>query len=117
LDRLTAYGPNAWTDAAYATIHVALVIGFTYFVVACDLGHLPTGPINRLTFIGGSFLALTVVVLPILEWHATRAAGTVIPMSGFSAVLVTTMIVFIVRSLEQSHKLATGPPVLMSDVP
>jgi preprotein translocase subunit SecY len=119
-DHLTAYGPNPWTDAAYAIVHVCLVIGFTYFVVACDFRDAPRelrGLINRLTFIGGSFLALTVVVLPILEWNASRAAGAVIPMNGFDAVLVATMIVFIVRSLEQSRNLVSGPPVLMSQVP
>jgi hypothetical protein len=114
---VTAYGPNPWTDAGYAIFHACLVVGFTYFVVACDSGGMQTGIVNRLTFIGGSFLALTVVVVPVLEWNATRAAGTVIPMSGFDVVLVTTMIVFMVRSLEQSRKLVTGPPVLVSQVP
>jgi hypothetical protein len=37
--------------------------------------------------------------------------------SGFDAVLVTTMIIFIVRTLELSRKPVTGPPVLMSPVP
>ena len=116
-DHVTAYGTNPWTDAAYAIFHVCLVIGFTYFVVACDSGGWPAGVVNRLTFIGGSFLALIVVVVPILEWNATSAAGTAIPMSGLEVVLVTTMVVFIVRSLEQSRKLVTGPPLLMSPVP
>jgi preprotein translocase subunit SecY len=116
-DHVTAYGTNPWTDGAYAIFHFSLVVGFTYFVVACDSGGLPAGVVNRLTFIGGSFLAFVVVVVPILEWNATRAAGMVIPMSGFDVVLVTTMIVFVVRSLEQSRKLVTGPPLLMSPVP
>ena len=120
LDHVTAYGTNPWTNAAYTFVDASLVIGFTYFVVACDFRDAAReliGPINRLTFIGGSFLALTVVVLPVLEWNVSRAAGHGIGMSGFDAVLVATMIVFIVRSLEQSRNLVAGPPVLMSQVP
>jgi preprotein translocase subunit SecY len=120
VDHLTVYGSNTWTDAAYAFVDVCLVIGFTYFVVACDFKALQrelTGHVRRLTFIGGSFLALIVVVLPILEWNAARVTGGGIPMNGFDAVLVTTMIVFILRTLELSRKLVTGPPVLMSPVP
>jgi preprotein translocase subunit SecY len=119
-NHMTAYGANPWTDAAYTVVDACLVIGFTYFVVISDFRDAPrevTGPINRLTFIGGAFLALTVVVLPVLEWNVSRAAGHGIGMSGFDAVLVATMIVFIVRSLEQSRKLVAGPPVLMSQVP
>ena len=119
-NHVTAYGANPWTDAAYTLVDACLVLGFTYFVVACDFSDAPRelrGLINRLTFIGGSFLALTVVVLPVLEWNVSMAAGHGIGMSGFDAVLVTTMIIFIVRSLEQSRKLVAGPPVLMSQVP
>jgi hypothetical protein len=76
-----------------------------------------TGHVRRLTFIGGSLLALIVVVLPILEWNAAHVTSGGIPINGIDAVLVTTMIVFIVRTLELSRKLVTGPPVLMSPVP
>jgi hypothetical protein len=118
---MTAYGPNPWTDAAYTVVDAFLVIGFTYFIVACDLmGDLQpelVGSINRLTLIGGSFLALTVVALPVLEWNVSLAAGHGFGMSGFDIVLVTTMIIFIVRSLELSRKLVSGPPVLMGQLP
>ena len=121
-DHLTAYGANPWSDITYATVNVCLVIAFTYFVVACDFGVAGVARelayyVNRLTFIGGSFLALTVVVLPILEWNTSRATGLVIPMSGFDIVLVTALIIFIVRSLEQPRELAKAPPVLVSPVP
>ena len=117
---MTAFGPNPWTDVAYAILNVCLVVGFTYFVVGCDFSDAPrelVAHINRLTFIGGSFLAIAVVVLPILEWYASSAAGRGIGLSGFDAVLVVAMIVFIVRSLEQSRELVTGPPVLMGQMP
>jgi preprotein translocase subunit SecY len=119
-DHLTAYGPNPWTDTAYAIIDISLVIGFTYFVVMCDFGGsrpFLIAHVKRLAFIGGTFLALTTVVLPILEWNASNAAGMVIPMSGFDAVLVAAMIVFIARSLQREAGKITGPPALASPVP
>ena len=119
-DHMTAYGANPWTDAAYTALDASLVIGWTYFIVACDFMGVQqalVGTINRLTLIGGSFLALTVVVMPVLEWNVSQAAGHGFGMSGFDIVLVTTMIIFIVRSLEQSRKLVTGPPVLMGQLP
>jgi preprotein translocase subunit SecY len=119
-DHLTAYGPNPWTDAAYALIDISLVIGFTYFVVMCDFGGsepVLLAHIKRLAFAGGTFLALTVVVLPILEWNASKAAGMVIPMSGFDAVLVAAMIVFIALSLQRGAGRISGPPALASPVP
>jgi preprotein translocase subunit SecY len=119
-NHLTAFGANPWTDAAYTLIDACLVLGFTYFVVASDFSDAPRElrrSINRLTFIGGTFLSLTVVVLPVLEWNVSIAAGHGIGMSGFDIVLVTTMVIFIVRSLEQSRKLVSGPPVLMGQLP
>jgi len=117
---ITAYGTNPWTDAAYTFVDASLVIAFTYFVVASEFAHAPRELayyVSRLTFIGGSFLALTVVVLPVLEWNVSIAAGHGIGMNGFDVVLVTSMLIFIVRSLEQSRERVTAPPVLMSRVP
>ena len=119
-DHLTAYGPNPWTDATYAIVNIRLVIGFTYFVVMTEFGSsqpVLLVHIKRLAFVGGSFLGLTVVVLPILEWNASKATGIVIPMSGFDALLVTAMIVFTVRSLQQEAGRIAGPPALASPVP
>jgi preprotein translocase subunit SecY len=116
---VTAYGPNPWTDAAYAVIDIGLVIAFTYFVVICDFGGSEPvlfAHIRRLAFAAGSFLAFIVVVLPILEWNASRAAGRLIPMSGFDAVLVTAMIVFTVRSLQRQGGMISGPPAVASPV-
>jgi len=119
---LTAFGPNAWTDVAYAAIDAGLVIGFTYFVVAVDFRHTRfakeiVAHMSRLTLIAGTFLAVAVVVLPILEWHASDFAGRAIPMSGFNAVLVAAIILAIVGSLERSGKIGTRVPVPMSRLP
>ena len=119
-NHVTAYGANPWTNAAFILVDACLVLGFTYFVVAGDFSDAPRElrrSINRLTFIGGTFLSLTVVLLPVLEWNVSIVAGHGIGMSGFDAVLVTTMIIVIVRTLELSRKLVTGPPLLMSPVP
>jgi preprotein translocase subunit SecY len=119
-EHMTSYGTNPWTNAAYTAIDALLVVGLTYFVVAIDFDTVPLwlSPVfNRLMFICGSFLALATVVLPVLEWNASLAAGRGIGFSGFDVVLVTTMVIFVVRSLEQSRDPVTGPPVLMSRVP
>ena len=120
-DSWTPYGPNSWTNIAYVAVDVGLVIGFTYFVVACDFGsRLPqslTAHINRLTFICGTFLALTTVVFPVLEWDASRAAGSAIPMSGTDAVLIVVLILAIVGSLEQSTRRGRRIPVQVSRLP
>jgi preprotein translocase subunit SecY len=119
-DYLTAYGANPWTSAAYTAFEALLVIAFTYFVVQIDFGSATrelTAHIRRLTLAGGTFLAITVIVLPVLEWKATHAAGRVIAMSGFDAVLLVALILAAVVSLEQSAKGATYTPVLVSPVP
>jgi len=119
-DHMTSYGTNPWTNTAYTVVNAGLVIGFTYFVVAIDFDNVPqalSDVFNRLTFICGSFLALSVVVLPVLEWNASIAAGRGIGLNGFDVVLVTAMIIFVVRSLEQPRELSKTPPVLMSRVP
>ena len=119
-DHMTSYGTNPWTNTAYTVVNAGPVLAFTYFVVAIDFDRVPRSlskVFDRLTFICGTFLALTVVVLPVLEWNASIAAGRGIGISGFDVVLVTAMIIFIVRRLEQSRELVTGPPILMSRVP
>jgi preprotein translocase subunit SecY len=105
----SAYGPNPWMDAAYVAFSACLVIGFAYFVVACDLAgaqiprHLASH-ITRLTFIGGTCLALGVSVAPVLEHIASRKAGTAFTMSGTDAVLVVAVIIAIIRTLEKPAK-------------
>jgi preprotein translocase subunit SecY len=118
----TAYGLNPWTDAAYAATYVCLVIGFTYLVIALDFRGTRMPPylaahINRLTLVGGTFLALIVVVLPILERIASRAAGTVIAMSGYDAVLVAATILAIIGSLERRTTTSVALPAPISGLP
>jgi preprotein translocase subunit SecY len=123
LSSLTPYGPNLWTDAAYVAVDACLVIGFAYFIAATDfrftqVSRNVAAHILRLAFLGGVFLAITVVALPVLEWNASRAAGSAIPMSGFDAVLAAVMVLAIVRSLEQSTKVSDArQPVLRSRMP
>ena len=119
-EHMSSYGTNPWTNTAYTVVHACLVVAFTFFVVASDFDDLPlwlSDVINRLTFICGSFLALTTVVFPVLEWNISIAAGRGIGLSGFDVVLVTALVIFVVHSLEQSRKPVIGPSVLMSRVP
>jgi preprotein translocase subunit SecY len=121
-DVATPYGPNPWTDFAYLVVNASLVIAFAYFVVAIDFGRTTlsrvlVAHIYRLTLIGGVFLAVTVVVVPVLNRLATHAAGTVIGLNGFDAVLVAAMVVAIVGAIERSRKRGTGVHVLASRLP
>jgi len=73
--------------------------------------------INRLTFIGGTFLVLTVVVLPVLEWNASRAAGRGFPLSGYEAVFLVLIVLAIMGSAERAAKIRTILPAQMSYLP
>jgi len=117
---LTAYGPNPWTDIGYAALYACLVILFAQVVVALDIRDAPAelaAHIHRLAFIGGAFLAVVVVVVPILEWNASRIAGRVIGMSGFDIVLIVMMIVIIFDRLEHLAQPVPRTPLLLSRVP
>ena len=119
---LTPYGPNRWTDFAFVVVDAGLVIGFTFFVVAIDFRWRSLAPelrahFARLAVIGGAFLALTVVVLPILEWNATLAGGRATAMSGFDAVLVAAIILAIVGRLEAVTQTGRGLLIQMSRLP
>ena len=121
-DAMSPYGPNPWINLAYLAIDASLVIAFAYFVVAIDFGRTPlprslVAHIYRLTLVGGIFLATTVVVVPVLVRLATHAAGTVIPLSGFDAILVVAMLLAIVGALERSGKRGGGLQVLTSRLP
>jgi preprotein translocase subunit SecY len=122
-DHVTAYGTNPWTNIAYVAVDAFLMIGATYFVVGADfrlragLSQTLIGHINRLTFIGGTFLALTVVVLPVLEWNVSRATGRGFPMSGYDAVLVVVMVLAIVGTLERAANIRSLLPVPISYLP
>jgi preprotein translocase subunit SecY len=119
---VTAYGPNPWTDAAYVAINACLVVAFAFFVVKADTAYRPMRPdliphINRLIFIGAIVLAIITVVLPILDWNASRLAGQGFGMSGLDAALISVIILSVVTGLERSVRRETGTPVLASPVP
>jgi preprotein translocase subunit SecY len=116
------FGVNPWVDLAYVVVEAVLVMAFVYLIVAVEFPGPRTPPdlkahINRLTFIGGAFLALAVSVLPVLERIASGAAGTTISMSGYDAVLVTAVILAIVASLEGSDASRPTLPVPATYMP
>jgi preprotein translocase subunit SecY len=118
---MTPYGPNPWINLAYLAVYASLVIAFAYFVVVVDFGRgaLPRSLvvyIYRLAFIGGVFLAATVVFVPVLDHLATHAAGRLIPLNGFNSVLIVAMLVAIVGAVERSGK-SRGVQVLTSRLP
>jgi preprotein translocase subunit SecY len=119
-DHLTAYGPNPWTDIGYAALYACLVILFAQGVVLLDFRAAPAdlaARIHRLAFIGGTFLAVVVVVVPILEWNASRIAGRVLALSGFDIVLMVTMIVIIFDKLDHRVQQIPRTPLLLSRMP
>lgn len=121
-DVMTPYGPNPWTDLAFLVVDASLLIAFAYFVVAVDYvgTTIPRSLVPhmfRVTFIGGSFLVVTVVLMPVVAHIATQATGMLIPFSGFQAVLVTTAILRIVVSPYGVGTKDDGVPVLTSRLP
>ena len=99
------YGPSTWLDAAYLIIEAGLVVLFALFVAASDerLMPLPSNVgrhVARLALIGGVFLALAVIAAPVADHLLTRAAGTLIPMSGAEVLLVVAMVLITVRLIE-----------------
>jgi len=118
----TPYGPDPWTDAAYVLLNAGLVVALAYLVVRADAASRPVRPdlvahVNRLIFIGGSLLAIIVVVLPVLEWNASRLAGRTFVMSGLNAALVATIILAIVVGLERFGRRDDAAPLLASPLP
>jgi preprotein translocase subunit SecY len=122
-DAWSTYGVNPWIDIAYMVVEVVLVMAFVYGIVffeflwSLHINRDLWAPINRLTFIGGGFLALAVGVLPVLERIASGAAGMTIPMSGFDVVLVTAIILAVVGSLEGSGARRPTLPVPATYMP
>jgi preprotein translocase subunit SecY len=116
------FGPNPWIDLAYVLLEAALVMAFVYGIVLAEVLSPQTprdlrAHILRLSFIGGTFLAIAVAVLPVLERIASGAASTTIPMSGFDAVLVTAVILAVVGSLEGSGTRRPTLPVPATYMP
>jgi preprotein translocase subunit SecY len=114
-------GPLIAVDAAFLAIHAALIVAFVVFVawfwfgplgVAAELRKLgavadvrpgaPTGQylarlFTRLSFAGGVFVALSVVVVPLLAAWATGIAIREAEFDGFAIVLAVSIGLRVVR--------------------
>jgi hypothetical protein len=73
--------------------------------------------VNRLIFIGGILLAFITVVLPSLEWNASRLAGRAFGMNGVDAALIAVIVLSVVVGLERSVRQVTGLPIVTSRMP
>src|SRR5260370_11692505 len=88
----------------FVVVEVALIIGFTFLVVTLDFrwSGVPAKlrkRYTRLAFVGGSFLALAVVVVPVLDWNLTIAEGRGTRMVGLSTVLLPPVLLPILAPL------------------
>ena len=98
-------GPSPWLDVAYGAIEATLIVVFAVFIAQVDFWTIP-GPaeirrhVPRLALIGGVFLALVTVGLPVVADWLVRRPGTAIPPSGYSVVLVVAVVLVVVRSIE-----------------
>jgi preprotein translocase subunit SecY len=121
-DFVTSYGNNQWTDAAYVAVDSCLVVAFAFLVVKADTAYRPVRPdliphVNRITFIGGILLAIITVVLPFMEWNASRLVGQAFGMSGLDAALIVVIVLSVVIGLERSVRGEAGTPIVTSPVP
>ncbi|HUY73850.1 MAG TPA: hypothetical protein VMW11_05015 [Candidatus Dormibacteraeota bacterium] len=125
LQSWTPYGANPGWDLFYIGVAVSLVIFFAYLAAAADfdagliairlkqrrawIEGLPRdgdatvylqARSRRLTFAGGSFLALATVVVPVPVYFVTRALGGVILLSGTDVLLMTAVALAIASGIE-----------------
>lgn len=113
LEHWTPLGANPWTDALYLAIYAVLVAAFVIFIVVSDLWgtSIPRDVwhhISRLTLVGGAALALLIVVLPVLEELSSRAAGRLMPMSGFDAVFIVALVLAAVAVVTRPKRKVSG---------
>ena len=100
-----SYGTNLSPNVGYLLIYAGLLVGFALFVVAIDDRLMPVpSPLRpaviRLAVLGGVFLALAVIAIPVADRLLTRAAGLAIPISGADVLLVVAVVLFAVRAIE-----------------
>ena len=100
-----SYGANLSPNVGYLLIYAGLLVGFALFVAAIDDRLMPVpsplGPaVIRLAVLGGVFLALAVIAIPVADRLLTRAAGLAIPISGADVLLVVAVVLFAVRAIE-----------------
>ena len=100
-----SYGANLSPNVGYLLIYAGLLVGFALFVAAIDDRLMPVpSPLRpaviRLAVLGGVFLALAVIAIPVADRLLTRAAGLAIPISGADVLLVVAVVLFAVRAIE-----------------
>ena len=100
-----SFGSNLSPNVGYLLIYAGLLVGFALFVAAIDDRLMPVpsplGPaVIRLAVLGGVFLALAVIAIPVADRLLTRAAGLAIPISGADVLLVVAVVLFAVRAIE-----------------
>jgi preprotein translocase subunit SecY len=98
-------GPAAWLDAVYIGLECALIMAFAVFVAAYD--RLVTRPeagiwrvVQRLAVIAGGCDAVLVVFVPIAAQLVERRVGMLVPLGGFSLLIVVLLTLIVVRAIE-----------------
>ena len=103
-------GPSPWLDVAYGVIEGGFILTFAVFIAQIDHWMLPVTPearrqAPRLALLGGGFLVLATVGVPVAAHLVMRSLGTIISVSGFDVVLVTALVLIVVRAIE-GHRAA-----------
>lgn len=110
------YGNIGWLDVIYLVVEATLVALLGVVVTAIDVRIMPPPPptyryFSRLGVLGGLFLAIAVVAVPVANHYLTKAAGALIPVSGLDVLIVVAVILAVVRAIE-GYK--TSPPLTAS---
>lgn len=104
-------GPSVWLDVAYGAIETAFILAFAVFLAQIDYWVLPGPPearphIPRLALLGGGFLALVTVAVPVAAHLVNQRPDTSVSVSGYDVVLVTALVLIVVRAIEGHRAVA-----------
>ena len=99
-------GPSAWLSAVYVGLESVLIILFAVFVAGMDQLLLQREPavaliLQRLAVVGGVCLAVLVVLIPVAARLVEARVGMLVPLGGFSLVIVVTMVLIVIREVER----------------
>jgi preprotein translocase subunit SecY len=97
-------GPSVWLDVVYVAIETAFILAFAVFTAQVDYWMLPGPPqarqhIPRLALLGGGFLVLATVAVPVAAHMVIQPSGTSVSVSGYDVVLVTALALIVVRAI------------------
>lgn len=100
-----AYGATAWLDALYLLAEATMILMFAVFFTAYDIQLRPVAPsvrphILRLAALGGMFLALAAVAVPVADHYLTKSQEALIPVSGLDVLIVVAVILAAARTIE-----------------